>query len=333
MATVTIKQQLLLPLLLTVMLVSCGGGKPPTYSIEVAAVGAQGGSFSGNGDLGVVGSVHHGGSLWRIKDGARLYNWNHYEGEYTSVVAADFSPDGQWALTADSHTLVLWETKGGTALRFWTAPGEVLAIALSAEGNYALLGLADNTAVVFDVKRGGVKRTFHHRGRVHAVDLSNDGRLALTGSEDHTAILWDMNTAQALHRVAHQEPVQLALLSANGKRAFTSAKYDRSVIWKTDSGEIIGALPLPPEKIKRGVRYTAAKFSPEGGFLLTGLPDRTVQLWDASNLTEVGRWELPKRDPWKPTSASVLALTFSDHTNRFYALASNGFVHQLDLGG
>ena len=315
------------------MLTACDNGLPPTYSIEVAAIGVQGGTFSSNGDFGVVGSVHHGGSLWRIKDGARLYNWNHHQGEYTTVIAADFSPDGKWALTADTHTLVLWELDKGEAARFWTAPGEVLSIALSREGQYALLGLADHTAVVFDVKRGGVKRTFQHRGRVRCVDLSGDGRLALTASEDRTAVLWDMVKSTALHTVEHEEEVQSCVLSDNGSRVFTAAKYDKALIWDAASGEIIGALPQPNSKTKYGLRFTTARFSPDGNFLLTGLPDRTVQLWNANKLEEVGRWRLPKRDPWKPTSASVLALTFSDQTNRFYALASNGYVHQLDLSG
>lgn len=319
--------------LMSSLLGACDNSLDPTYSIEVAAIGVQGGTFSSNGNFGVVGSVHHGGSLWRIKDGARLYNWNHHQGEYTTVTAADFSPDGQWALTADSHTLVLWEMNDGKAQRFWTTPGEVLSIALSNEGNYALLGLADNTAVVFDVKRGGIKRTFNHRGRVNSVDLSSDGKLALTGSEDHTAVLWDMASGKALFQIEHQEAVQLCLLNADGGRAFSAAKYDKAVVWDTSTGTSLGEIPLPKEKLKRGVRYTAARFSPDGRYLLTGLPDRTVQLWDTNTMQELGRWRLPKRDPWKPTSASVLALTFSDHSNRFYALASNGYVHQLDLGG
>jgi len=108
------------------VLAGCDDSLSPSYSIEVAAIGAQGGSFSSNGNYGVVGSVHHGGSLWRIKDGARLFDWNHHQGEFTTVISADFSPDGKLALTADSHTLVLWDTNEGKALRFWTAPGEVL---------------------------------------------------------------------------------------------------------------------------------------------------------------------------------------------------------------
>lgn len=320
-------------LFLTVWLAGCETGLKPTYSIEVAAIGAQAGAFSNNGHYGIVGSVHHGGSLWRIRDGERLFNWNHHESEFSTVTAADFSPDGKWAITSDSYTLVLWDMDEGSALRFWNAPGEVLSVALSQDGNYALLGLADHTAVVFDVKRGGVKRTFHHQGRVRSVDLTQDGRLALTTSEDHTAILWDMIKGQPVFTFEHDEEVQLGIVNQDGSRVFTSAKYDKARVWNGKTGKLIGELPLPALKEKFGVRYTAARFSPDGGFLLTGLPDRTVELWDTKNQRSVARWRLPKRDPWQPTSASVLALTFGAQTNRFYALASNGFVHQLDLGG
>lgn len=320
----------LLALSAVILLTGCDEGLSPSDSIEVASVGAYGGAFSDDGHFGVVGSIHQGGSLWRVTDGERLYNWNHHKGEYTSVTTADFSPDGKWALTADSHTLVLWNIEDGSAFRFWTAPGEVLSIALSNGGNYALLGLGNNTAVVFDVIRGGVRRTFHHQGRVRSVDLSSDFKLALTGSEDQTAKLWDLESGKLLHTIQHEDEVQMVTLSPDGSRALSAAKYDKALVWNTATGEAVGTIPLAAEKLKRGVRFTAAKFSGDGRYLLTGLPDRVVQLWDTQSMHEVGRWLLPKRDAWKPTGAAVVAVAFGDRPQHFYAMASNGYIHQLD---
>lgn len=316
----------------SLLLISCNigtGGKQPSQSIEVAAVGAYGAAFSDDAKYAAIGSINHGGSLWRIRDKERLYNWNHHQEDYTGIIAADFSPEGDWAITADEHTMVLWKMSDGSAHRFWTTPGSVLSLSLSTNGNYALLGLSDNTAVIFDVKRGGIRRTFHHDAPVTTVDLSNDNQFALTGSEDFTAVLWNIETSKPVHTIEHEEEVVKVAISPDGKRALSAARFDRAVVWNTANGSITGELPLAKEKFKRGLRFTAAKFSDDGLYLLTGLPDRVVQLWNAKELKEVAKWTLPKRDQWKPSSTTVLAVGFSERKGNYYAIASNGFIHQL----
>ncbi len=328
--TVYAKLQLILLIVLPNLLTGCEGGIVPSKSIEVAAVGAYGGAFSDDGKLAIIGSINHGGSLWRINDKERLYNWNHHQGTYTDIIAADFSPGGEWAITADEHTMVLWKTADGSAYRYWTSPGNILAVALSKNGRYALLGLSNNTAVIFDVQLGGVRRTFQHQAPVTSVDLSDDNKLALTGSEDNTATLWDIDKNKPLHTITHNDYVQKVALSPDGKHAFSAARYDKAVVWDTATGLITGELALATEKLKRGMRFTTVKFSSSGDFLLTGLPNRTVQLWNAKNLKETSQWILPKRNIWKPTSAAVLAVSFSDPSETYYAIASNGFIHQLN---
>jgi WD40 repeat protein len=317
-----------LPLLL--LLTACDNGITPSQSLEVANTGSYSASLSTDGKLSVIGSINNGGSLWSVDKKARLFNWNHKQGEYSNIIASGFSPNGQYALTADHQTLVLWDTSTGAALTYWTAPNEVMSIDLSPDGNYALLGLEDYSAVLFDVKNGGIERTFYHNDRVRSVALSANGELAISGSEDQTAKLWDMQTSKELFSWQHGDEVVTVAISDQGDKAFSVAKYDKAVIWDTSSGKAIGELPLRPSAIKRGQSFTSARFSANGRLLLTGNSDRQVQLWDTSTLKELAHWTLPKRDPWKPTSASVLAVSFSNTTKQYYAVASNGYIHRLN---
>lgn len=310
------------------LVTGCSKGTPPASSFEVAAQGTHGAAISHDGRYTALGSINHGGSLWRIKDGERLYNWNHKEKTFTTILSADFSPETQWALTADPHTLVLWNMQDGSPFRFWTAPGEILSVSLAPEGELALLGLADHTAVIFDVKRGGIKRSFHHENRVRSVDFSRNGRRAITGSEDYTATVWDVAKGKAINTYKHGDEVHLTALSPDGKLAFSVAKYDEAVLWDTASGRKIAVTPLASEKLRRGMTYTAAKFSKDGRQLLTGRPDQIVELWDTKNLRRLKQWELPKRDAWQPTSAATAAVGFGAN-GTYYAVGSNGFVHTL----
>jgi WD40 repeat protein len=314
---------------LSLLLAACTPGKAPQSSLEVAVKGLHSAAISDDGQYAAIGSIHHGGSLWRTRDGERLYNWNHREGELTTIFTADFSPDNKWAMTAGPHALVLWDMKEGKAVRYWTAPGEVLSIALSNDGNFALLGLSDHSAVLFDVIRGGVKRTFSHGNRVRSVAMSNDGRLAVTGSEDYTAALWDVASGKMLHKIQHEDDVQMVAISPDGKLAMSAAKYDKAVLWDTQSGALVGEIPLGKENLRRGMRFTAAKFSEDGRQLLTGRPDQIVQLWDTRSVKLIDSWTLPKRDAWKPTSSAVIAVAFGQNNSQYHAGASNGMLHVL----
>lgn len=314
---------------LALLLGGCEQYGKPSLSIEVAAKGVHAGAIDDSGRYAVVGSIHHGGSYWAIEENERLFNWNHKPGMYSTIVAADLSERGEWALTTEPHTIVLWDTKKGTGERFWTAPGEILDAELGPGANVALLGLDDHSAVIFDVRNGGIRNTFRHSNRVRSVDLSRDGRLALTGSEDYTAALWDVASGEQLKSFKHEDDVQLVKLSPDGSLALSVSKYDRALVWSTDTGDIVGEVPLKAEYLKRGIRFTSARFSADNRWLLTGRPDQIVELWDVQTLANIERWKVPKRSAWKPSGSAIIDIAFGEG-EVFYALVSNGFIHQLE---
>lgn len=313
----------------SVLVTACSSGSAPESSIEIASKGLYSAAFSGDGQQNVVGSIYHGGSLWRTQTNERLYNWNHKQGDYSNIIASAFSPEGDFALTADHQTMVLWDARDGKALTFWTAPNEVLDIALSMNGNFALLGLGDNSAVLFDVKRGGIKRSFYHNNRVAAVALSTNGNLAITGDNDGVVKAWNVQTGKELYQWQHDDQIVTIAISPNGDKALTVAKYDRAIIWDTQTGKALKEFDLALSKVRRGQAFTSARFSSNSKQLLTGNSDRLIQLWDTSSLKELASWTVPKRSPWKPTSASILAVSFGAKSNEFYAISSNGFSHRL----
>ena len=328
-AIVRVFKLLIFTLTSAVLLASCGNHEEPSRQLEVAINGVHGGALSDDGSFAVVGSVYHGGSLWSIADGERLYNWNHSDEEESIFIAADVDPSNRWGLSAEAFTMVLWDIDSGQAARFWNAPGEVLDLALVQGGSYTLLGLADHSAVIFNTLRGGISRTFTHQGRVRSVDLSTDGRLAITGSEDRTAVVWDVNTAQAIMRMPHEEDVQQVAISGNGRYAFTAAKYDKAQVWDIELKQPIFKIPLAKEKLKRGLRITAARFSEDGNQILLGYANRIVELWDIKGRTLVKSWKLKKRHMWQPTAVAPVDLAFTRQRGVYSVLGSNGFVFWL----
>jgi len=320
----------LLPALTTLLasLLLSGCFQPgPEASLEVAAKGLYSGDISTEGDQFVIGSIYHGGSFWRGKE--RVFNWNHKADDKTVIVATDFSPDGNWVITAEARALVLWSTRTGQASQYLATPADVLDVALGPNGNYALVGMTDNSALLYSLRQKAVVRVLPHNNSVRSVAISDDGRLGLTGSEDTTATLWDLDSGRPLQRMQHADDVQQVALSPDGSIALTAAQYDKAILWRTRNGEVIGELPLGAERLKRGTRFTAARFSADGGQLLTGMPNQEVQLWDVNRLTLLNQWRLPKRQAWKPTSAAVVAVSFDQRPGIYHVLASDGFKHDL----
>ena len=321
--------QLLTAALLCLALSACEKGKAPNNTLEVAVQGIYSASISDDGKHAIIGSINHGGSLWDLDSGERTFNWNHKEGAYSQLTASGFAPDADKALTADYQNLVLWDVASGNANRFWTSPDEMLSVALSSEGRFALLGLANYTAVMFDVQQGGIRRVFQHENRVRSVSLSADGKLALSGSEDGNAKLWNTDTGELLQTITHNNEVGLVKLSPKGDLALSVSQYDKAVVWRTADGSMVGELDVHSFALQRGLTFQAAAFSDDSGLLLTGTSDRVVQLWNTASLKRKETWTVPKRSLWKPTSAAILALGFSASDNSYWAIASNGFAHNL----
>lgn len=309
--------------------VACDQAAAPEQKLQVASRSVSAGALSQGGDLALIGSSFHGGSLWDLEQQARVFNWNHAQGDYSLLTAAGFSPDGDWALTSDGMTLVLWDTNTGEAQHYSRSPAEVLDLALGAEGDFALLGLADRRAELFNAKRGGVVQRLAHAEPVTTVSLSADGRLALTGSDDGTAILWDLISGEALKQQSYDSEIQLVRLSPQGERALSSTRYQGVQIWSSRD-ESIWSLPLSEERLKRGLRITAARFSEDGDYLLTGRARGLVELWDLNSRSLMYSWRLPKRKAWQPTASVVLDLSFTEDLSRYRALSSDGFVHDLN---
>ncbi|NVK42378.1 MAG: hypothetical protein HWE39_14140 [Oceanospirillaceae bacterium] len=312
---------------LAALLSGCNTGDEAVQWHEYAAQGAYSAALSEQGRYALVGSINHGGSLWDTSRNARLYSWNHRQGEFSLIANGAFSPDETFAVTAGQQELTLWSLVSGTAVWYWSAPAEILSVDLATNANHALLGLANHEAVYFDVKNGGISRTFRHDARVGAVALSRDGRFALTGSDAYRASLWDIQSGERLHSLEFGNIVDTVAFSADARLAFSSASLDRALIWDTRSGEVLQTLSNFHSLFQRRMSYLCARFSTSGEQLLTGSASGIVQLWDVASGRELKRWQVHKRAAYGPTSTGVYAVAFAN--DGYYAIGSNGIINLL----
>ena len=320
--THAVSVRLLIMLLPAMLLLSgCDKGKTPAEVHEVARQGAYSMTLSADGKAILVGSIHHGGSLWTVTPPERIYDWNHTAGIYSNITSAAFSPDGQFVATTDNRTIVLWQRDTGEAVWYWNAPGDIEDISLTSNGDYALLGMRDYTATLFDIKNGGIRQRLAHDGIVYDTSISDDGLLAATASDDLNARLWNLGNGKLLHTLKHENQVRTAQLSADGRLLFTSALNDNGRIWDTASGRLLKEID------KTRGHYSAARFSADGSQLLTGNSSGQIELWNVSSGKRIQIWRATPRDTWVSNNVLVEDVAFSGQG--WIAAGANGLLYIL----
>ncbi len=314
------------PFLIIFLSVLAGcGGKGPESEAELAVQGFLSGALSADGRYAAVGSIHHGGSLWDVVKKERLFNWNHAAGEMSSIRAISFSGDGKLAATTVEDTIVLWEVVTGKSIAFWKAPARVLAIKLSQDGRYAVLGMNNNNAMYFDMKAGSRVFTFPHQAEVRSVDLSGDGALGITGADDLTAKVWDLKTGEQVHQFTHQNQIKTVAISNKGKYGFTTSQREDSIIWDLKTGEPVLTLP------NRYTNFTMARFSDDESKLLLGSFQGVLTVLSVSTGNVESTWQAkPRKAYGGASSKAVVSAVFSAKSGGVIALMTDGMLETFE---
>lgn len=324
----TVKKALKFCLLIgsAVALLSCSA-EAPVRTAQYAVQGLHSAALSDDGSASVVGSIQHGGSYWKNTRNERSYNWNHVSGEYTTLTSVDIDPSGEFAATGSARTLVLWDALTGTLDGFWTTPGDIQSIKLTQNGDYALVGLDDQTARLFDIKRGGIKQTFRANSTVRVVDITPDLTLALTGDDNGNVILWDILTGEAKQKWQLGNKISVVALSPDGRYAFGAAHLGAAKIWTTLTGEELSTIDTGALKY-RNVTISQAVFSTKDRSILVGEANGRVSLIQTSTGVVQKEWDLYIGKN-RLSGANVLALSYG-LGGRYYAIGSNGYLNVLE---
>jgi WD40 repeat protein/serine/threonine protein kinase len=193
---------------------------------------------------------------------------------------AEFSPDGQWVVTASAdNTAQVWDVAtGGPVSPPLRHRGAVFFAAFSPDGRRVVTASWDRSARVWDAATGKpVSLPMNHQAPVVHAAFSPDGRRVVTASHDRTARVWEAATGQAAGPVLqHQQDVVFATFSPDGRRIVTASQDASARVWDAATGR-----PLSPPLIHdRWVVHAA--FSPDGRRVVTASWDQSARVWEAT---------------------------------------------------
>jgi len=298
---------------------------PPDSTDEIATQGLYAAALSEQGDALVVGSILHGGSLWRLGQTAeRQFDWNHRSGQFSQLTVVAISRDGLLALTAVERQIVAWNTQTGESIGFWLMPDRVNSAALSDGGTYALVGLDNQLALYIDLDQGVFASELGVGADINSVAISSDGGLGIIGDDDGAVSAWVLQSGQQIRRWSLEDPINIVSLSADGHFVFAASKYRGGALWNAAEN-----VQLNQFSFKRGI-VTAVRFV-DDEHLLLALSSRQIQLqnWRTSQTLET--WNIPRKNLWRPDGVFVYDLSLSEVL--LSAVGSNGVLYRWQMPG
>lgn len=315
-------------LFFTLALLACEVKTNSVGEWQHAAVGSLDAVISRDGNFSLVSSVNFGAAYWDLKNDQLIYQWRHNDNEQDAILNLNLSPDGSRAITADKKTFIIWNTNTGQAYGYWEAPADIRSVAISNKGRYVLLGLGDGRAIHIDMNTGRrLEFTGHRNEAVASVDLSGNGLWAFTGGNDYRAILWNTKTGKPHQLFEHKTRVTKVKLDTTGKQAFTSGTLGNAFVWDLQSGAEIVKLNLK----RREYVISAANFSNNGEYLITGAPGKDISVWDITSGKRIKQWWARTRRQGKPSGAIIYAVAFTPDDQFVLSESSAGYGEKWSM--
>lgn len=280
-------------------------------------------SFSNDASLVLAASTEGPAKLINTQSNKTLHQWQHTDAN-DGIIATAISANKKFALTAEKNSLALWQIGNGKIIGLWDFPN-ITDLAISFDGQRALIAMEDSQAYYFDLYHGKIIHTFNHTGVINSVALSNNGQFALTGGNDHQAKLWALETGELAQQWSHSFKIYKVALSDDGKYAMSNASLGKTRLWDTQTGDQLSELPM------RYMTVTAGVFSPDNNTLLTGRPNQRIDLWDVKSGQLLRTWLPKKHALWRSKTAAIIALAFSQNDQYFLSESSSGVALQWNL--
>lgn len=282
--------------------------------------GSYGATISDDLRYLLTGSIGGYGRVWDVEDSKVLYSVQHEDNDEGGIIAARFSSDNRYLVTIEQQSIARWSMSDGRLVGYWKWP-DLRAVAISASGRYALIGMKASQAIYFDMQQGEMIYVFPHHEKITSVDVSKDGRFALTGSDDWHASLWNLATGEHVWSKNMEYKISHVELSDDGSLALANAFVGQSKIFSTNStGDLVSQLEVK----ERGMTVVSADFSDDGQILATGRAAKGIDIWDVRSGKKLKSWRPEVKHKVQPDSATILDLKLSSDNSSLLSESSNG---------
>jgi WD40 repeat protein len=281
--------------------------------------------FSPDGQRVVTSSYDHTASFPNYESTARVWEAAtgkiiaELKGHTAQVRSAQFSPDGQWIVTAsDDRTARVWEAATGkTIAELKGHTAQVRSAQFSPDGQRVVTSSSDRTARVWEAATGkSIAELKGHTALVYSAQFSPDGQRVVTASDDRTARIWEAATGKSIAELkGHTALVYSARFSPDGQRVVTASDDNTARVWEAATGKLVAELKGHTDWVN------SVQFSPDGQRVVTSSSDRTARVWEAATgklIAELKGHTAPVRSAQFSADGQWIVTASEDHTAIIY---------------
>jgi WD40 repeat protein/tRNA A-37 threonylcarbamoyl transferase component Bud32 len=319
--------------------------------------GLQAISFSADSQWIAIAGQESQVLLWDATTGRVVGSPLKHEGQ---VVQLSFSPDSRTLISVESSgRLRFWDVnsaqvRGETV----TLDGRVTALTFSPDSRLVLAASSDHSAVLIDSATGRLTTSpWHHSSEVDRIAFSDDSRFCVTWCRDGVGQVWEVPRGRLINgHVGHpdfltalafgpdgstlhtlnqngvlrtwQRPIPIRSQTLDGfgvesasfspdGRLIHGRSGDLNPVWDATSGTLLSLPDLHWGSV------LSSQFSSDGRYLLTGLRNGSVRLWDLNTLQAKG--------PTIHHGSAVTLVAFSPDDRLAVTAGDNQIVQVWDL--
>ena len=202
-----------------------------------------------------------------------------FNGHEDQINKATINDTNEFVATASKDkTVRIWDIETGKSTVLNGHSGAVLGLAFHPSDEIIASSSIDKTLKTWTLDGENLQTFDGHSGSVNDVSFSQSGNLLVSASDDKTVRIWDHNTGKLLNTLeGHQASVTDVSFSLNGETIYSSSKDQTIRVWNRETGKQITLL-------KQQGDVNAFDLSPDGKYLASALSNKTVAVWDLSDV-------------------------------------------------
>eukprot|EP00455_Lapot_gusevi_P043756 TRINITY_DN5368_c0_g1_i8.p1 TRINITY_DN5368_c0_g1~~TRINITY_DN5368_c0_g1_i8.p1 ORF type:complete len:584 (+),score=172.12 TRINITY_DN5368_c0_g1_i8:184-1935(+) len=246
------------------------------------------------------------------------------------------------------HNLYFWKLANFSRVKLLIGfNDEILNVKLFPDGTHAAVATNSEQIRVYNLSTLSAELLVGHTDIVLSLDISSDGRFLVSSSKDHTVRVWHCDFSDPVRPayrcvavgVGHTEPVGAVACSRKPITAtsyFVSASKDRTLkVWRfapileqlsADEKEASSeALKLVSDVgvVAHDKDINCVAISPNDKLIATASADKSIKLWNRSDLSLAGALRGHKRGVWSIEFSTVdkcIASASSDRTVKVWSV-------------
>jgi WD40 repeat protein len=174
----------------------------------------------------------------------------------------------------------------------------VTAVCYSADGKFIATGSADKTVKLWRRSDGREIRTCSgNKSEIDYVEINNQGTMILSVSTDGTVIIWDLLTGSILKQLnLPEDKFTCASFHPDGRSIIAGTRESGIIVFNVQSWNKKGDFKAVKKDLysQEGFDYPESRtvhYSADGQYVVAGVADYTVILWDAVTGKELRKYK------------------------------------------